>query len=354
MILPYLIEKEFRQIRRDPVLIKIILLLPIIQLLVLPLAANFELRNISVAIVDPDQSDTSRKLTEQVLGSGYFKGIVQESSYPQAMPFVEDNKADVILNYPPRMERDMQNEGYAHVLIAANAVNGTKGGLAASYLSNIIGQVDTSRLPIRFINNPYLDYRVYMVPGIIAFLVTLIGGFVSALNIVSEKEKGTMEQINVSPIPKHVFILSKLIPFWIIGFVVLTLALLVAYIAYGIVPVGSYAVIYLYTTIYLLFATGMGLAISSISSSQQQAMFTAFFFVINFGLLSGLFTPISSMPEWVQKITLLNPMRYFVEVQRMVFIKGSQLPDLSMHFLVTGCYAIVINTVAILGYRKHV
>lgn len=352
MRLPYLIEKEFNQIRRDAFLPKLLFMFPILQLLILPLAANFEMHNINLSIVDEDRSETSRRLTEQVLSSGYFNGISQEASYADALRHIEENTADIILHYPPHMERDMQKEGTAEVLVAANAVNGTKGGLGSSYLAGILTQADGTAMPVRFLNNPHLDYRHYMVPGIIAFLLTLIGGFVSALNIVSEKEKGTIEQMNVSPIPKHIFLLSKLIPFWIIGFVELTLAFLVARVAYGLVPEGGYAVLYLFAGIYLLFATGFGLAISSISNTQQQAMFTAFFFLIIFALLSGLFTPITSMPQWAQRMTLLNPMRYFVEVLRMVFLKGNTIADLGGHFLAAACFAIATNTLAIVGYRK--
>lgn len=352
MILPYLIEKEFKQIRRDHFLPKILFILPIMQLLILPLAANFEMRNINLSIVDEDRSETSRRLTEQVLSSGYFNGVSQDASYADALKHIEDNTADIILHYPLHMERDMKKDGTAEVLVAANAINGTKGGLGSGYLSGILTQAEGGAMPLRFLNNPHLNYQRYMVPGIIAFLLTLIGGFVSALNIVSEKEKGTIEQMNVSPVPKHIFLLSKLIPFWIIGFVELTLAFLVAWVAYGLVPEGDYIVLYLFASVYLLFATGFGLAISSVSNTQQQAMFTAFFFLIIFALLSGLFTPITSMPEWAQRITLFNPIRYFVEVLRMVFLKGSGLADLSRHFFVVACFALGVNALAVVGYRK--
>ena len=191
-----------------------------------------------------------------------------------------------------------------------------------------------------------------MVPGIMVFLLTIIGGFLSALNIVSEKEKGTIEQINVTPVPKTLFLLSKLIPFWVIGFILLTIGVIVAWIVYGLLPVGNIGIIYLFAAVYLIAFTGLGLAISSISSTQQQAMFTAFFFLIIFALLSGLFTPISSMPHWAQQITLFNPVRYFVEVMRMVYLKGSQFADLTGHFVVVCLFALFFNVLAVASYRK--
>lgn len=355
MILPYLIEKEFKQIFRNKFLPKILFALPVIQLIILPFAANFEMRNINVAIVDHDHSETSRKITNQILSSEYFNLTENYSSYPTALKAVETNSADLILEFPPNMEQTITREGTANILIAANAVDGTKGALGTSYLTSIITNPDNLDTDINtiYLNNPHLSYKQFMVPGIIAFLITLIGGFVSALNIVSEKEKGTIEQINVSPLPKHTFLLSKLIPFWIIGLIELTISILLAWLVYGMLPLGNIGIIYLFASIYLIFCTGFGLAISTISNTQQQAMFTAFFFLIIFMLMSGLFTPITSMPEWAQKLTIINPIRYFVELLRMVYLKGSHLTDFTQHFTAITILAIIVNTTAIISYRKN-
>lgn len=352
MVLKYLIEKEFKQIFRDKFLPKILFIMPVLQLLILPHAANFEMRNINIAVVDEDHTTASRLLVERVAASTYFNFVDSYSSYSEALESIEDLSSDIILQLPRGLERDIKNSGYAEVLIAVNAVNGTKGGLGSSYLSSIITGSNVQANTI-YLNNPHLNYKYYMVPAIIAFLLTLVGGFVSALNIVAEKEKGTIEQINVSPIPKHIFLLSKIIPFWIIGMVELTLGLLVAWGVYGMTPEGSYLTIYLFASIYLLFCTGFGLAVSSVSSTGQQAMFSAFFFLIIMALMSGLFTPISSMPEWAQKITIVNPMRYFVELLRSVFLKGGELADFSVHFIAITIIATVVNFCAIWGYRKR-
>lgn len=362
-MLRYLLEKEFKQILRDRFLPKIIFIIPVLQLIILPFAANFEMRNINLSIVDNDHSVTSGQLVDKVLSSGYFRLTDVSARYDEALTSIESNESDIILEIPQEFEQDLGKEGAAEVLIATNAVNGTKGGMGGSYLSSIIQDFNSEKgftpsqgmgRGVRATNlfNPHLNYKVYMVPGIMVFLLTIIGGFLSALNIVSEKEKGTIEQINVTPVPKSLFLLSKLIPFWIIGFILLTIAILVARVVYGLVPVGSFGVIYLFAAVYLVAFTGLGLAISSFSSTQQQAMFTAFFFLIIFALLSGLFTPISSMPEWAQKITLFNPIRYFVEVMRMVYLKGSQLSDLRGHFFVVCLFALAFNVLAIITYRK--
>lgn len=362
-MLKYLLEKEFKQIRRDRFLPRIIFLLPVIQLVVLPFAANFEMRNINLSIVDNDHTVLSRRLTDKVLSSGYFRLADVSSRYDEALVSIESNAADIILEIPSRFEERLEREGTAELLIAANAVNGTKGGIGSSYLASIIQDfnqekellsVSAGEGGIRVTNlfNPHLSYKNYMVPGIMAFLLTLIGGFLSALNIVSEKEKGTIEQINVTPVPKALFLLSKLIPFWIIGLILLTIGACIAWLVYGLLPVGNMGIIYLFAAVYLMAFTGFGLAISSVSSTQQQAMFTAFFFMIIFVLLSGMFTPVSSMLVWAQELTRVNPLRYLVEVMRMVYLKGSTLSDLTGHFIAVCLFAVFFNILAIVSYKK--
>lgn len=360
--LRYLLEKEFKQIKRDRFLPRIIFLVPLMQLIILPFAANFEMRNINLGVIDNDHSVLSAQLTEKIVSSGYFRLTHVSSSYDQAITSIESNESDLLLEIPIHFEKNLGREGQADVLVAANAVNGTKGGMGSSYLSQIIQDfnrekglthgVATGGVRSTNLFNPHLNYKNYMVPGIMVFLLTIIGGFLSALNIVSEKEKGTIEQINVTPVPKTVFLLSKLVPFWIIGFILLTISAFVAWIVYGLVPVGNIGIIYLFAAVYLIAFTGFGLAISSISSTQQQAMFTAFFFIIIFALLSGLFTPISSMPGWAQTLTLFNPVRYFVEVMRMVYLKGSAFSDLTGQFVVVCLFALLFNVLAVVSYRK--
>ncbi|RHJ91776.1 ABC transporter permease [Parabacteroides bouchesdurhonensis] len=361
--LRYLLEKEFKQIRRDRFLPKIIFLIPMMQLIILPFAANFEMHNINLSIVDNDHSVTSQQLTNKILSSGYFRLTDYSPHYNEAIKSIESNDADIILEFPQGFEKRLGREGTNELLIAANAVNGTKGGMGSSYLSSIVQNfnaekgyypADLAGVKVTATNlfNPHLNYKSYMVPGIMVFLLTIIAGFVPALNIVSEKEKGTIEQINVSPVPKSLFMLSKLIPFWVIGFFLLTIAVGIAWLIYGLIPVGSLGTIYLFAAVYMIGFTGLGLAISAISSTQQQAMFTTFFFLIIFALLSGLFTPISSMPEWAQNITLLNPIRYFVEVMRMIYLKGSYFSDIEGHFFMICFFAVLFNVLAVAGYRK--
>jgi ABC-2 type transport system permease protein len=360
-ILGYLLEKEFKQIMRDRFIPKIIFLIPVLQLLILPFAADFEVKKINLGVIDHDHSLYAQRLIEKIGSSGYFRLTDVSSRYDEGLAAIESNASDMLLEIPWGLEKNLVREGKADVLIAVNAINGVKGGLGSSYLSTIIQQFNreagygnhiTGDITFTHLFNPHLRYKNYMVPGIMVFLLTIIGGFQAALNSVSEKEKGTIEQINVTPIPKYLFILSKLIPFWVIGFLLLLTGFIIAWLVYGLLPVGSVGVICLFAAVYLVAFSGFGLAISSISSTQQQAMFIAFFFIMIFALMSGLFTPISSMPDWAQKITLCNPVRYFAEVMRLIYLKGSHFSDITNQFLVICLFAIAFNILAIAGYRK--
>ncbi|MCB0691873.1 MAG: ABC transporter permease, partial [Saprospiraceae bacterium] len=205
----------------------------------------------------------------------------------------------------------------------------------------------------RFWYNKYMKYTFFMVPGILGILVTMVGVYMCSLNIVKEKEIGTIEQINVTPIKKQYFILGKLIPFWLIGIFVFSVGLfVVARGIYGIIPIGSYFPLYAFLAIYLVAALGIGLLISTYSSTQQQSMSLTFFLMMIFILMSGLFTPIESMPEWAQFITKLNPVTYFIDVMRRVILKGSTIHELQFDFIVVSIMAAFFNIWAVLNYKK--
>lgn len=366
--LRYLLQKEFLQIFRDTTLLRMMMMMPIIQLLILPWAATFEQKNVYLSLVDNDHSTMSTQLREKIVSSGYFRLTNYAASYSEALQSVERNESDLILEIPSDFESRLMREQTTGLMLSVNAVNGQKAGLGASYLGQIIVDFNrqvTTMLPTpqgqavgqiqlvpSFKYNQEMNYRNYMVPGILVMLLTLIGTMISGLNIVREKEIGTIEQINVTPVSKSSFILSKLIPFWLIGFVILSLGLVIARLVYGLFPLGSIGTIYLFAFFYLVAVTGLGLLISTYSNTQQQAMLVTFFFIMIFFMLSGLFTPISSMPVWAQNITRLNPVRYFVEVMRLVYMKGSHLNDIFPQLLHIIGFGLIFNTWAILNYKK--
>jgi len=366
----FLLEKEFRQIFRNKTLLPLIFAVPVVQLLILPLAADYQVKNINLAIVNHDHSTFARELITKVTASGYFQLAALEHNYADALDYIESDRADVLLEIPRDFEKNLMAENHATLFMAVNAINGVKAGLGASYLGAIIQdfnqQVNLSTIrenatgqasgieviPANWYN-PLMRYDLFMVPGILAILVTMIGGYLSSLNIVKEKETGTIEQINVTPIRKHHFIIGKLIPFWILGIVVFTLGLLVEWIVYGIVPAGNVALLYGFLALYLLPVLGLGLLISTYTDTQQQAMFISFFFVMIFILMSGLFTPVESMPPWAQLISKLNPVTYFIDVMRMVVLKGSGLRHILPHAGVIVVFAVILNTWAVVNYRKR-
>jgi ABC-2 type transport system permease protein len=343
-------------------------MMPIIQLLILANAADFEVKNIYLHVIDKDLSPYSRELISKFSASPYFKLVDYSFSRKKGMDNITSDKADLILEIPFDFNRDIQKYGSAKIFLTLNAINGQKAGIAQGYAQNILlnfnqdlllnlrPSADKAPAMIRttYSNwyNPELDYYAFMVPGILVLLVTMLGMFLCAMNIVKEKEVGTIEQLNVSPISRYQFIIGKLFPFWILGLVELGIGLILAVFVFRIQIVGSIGLIFLFAGLYLFVILGFGLLISTITQTQQQAMFIAWFFLIVFILLSGLFTPIESMPDWAQRITLFNPIRYFVDVMRMVILKGSSIVDILTHIKVMIVYSLVINTLAVLNYRK--
>ncbi len=366
----FLLQKEFKQIFRNKSLLPAIFAAPIIQLIVLPLAADYEVRNVSLSVVDHDHSSYSQRLISKITSSGYFKLSDYGNSFNEAFKQIEQDKSDLILEIPQGFEKNLVRDGNQKLFVAVNAINGTKAGLGGAYLSRIIVDYNADiRLdwfqPQRSNTSPvievvssnwfntFLNYRFFMVPGILAVLVTMVCSYMCSLNIVKEKEVGTIEQINVTPIKKYLFILGKLIPFWIIGMFIFSVGLFViGRLVYGIVPVGSIALLYGFLSVYLVAMLGFGLLLSTYSETQQQAMSLAFFFMMIFLLMSGLFTPIDSMPHWAQVIAWCNPVTYFIEVMRMLVLKGSAFGDIKNHFLVTIVFAVIFNSWAILNYKK--
>ena len=301
-VLKFLLQKEFRQIFRDPSIFGILFIAPIIQLLIFPLAADYQIKNINLSVVDNDHSQYSQRLINKIVSSGYFNLKDYSATFTGAMQTIELDKSDLILEIPAHFERDLVKNSKANLFVAANAINGIKAGLGTAYIQQIIQNynqavrmnlVQSPRFnpqPVITVQNsnwynPNMNYQVFMVPGILVLLLTIISSNFAALNIVKEKELGTIEQINVSPIKKVYFILGKLIPFWILALIVLTIGLVIARVVYGIVPLGNYGTIYVFAAIYLLALLGLGLLLSTYAQTQQQSFLVAFFLTMIFLVL---------------------------------------------------------------------
>jgi ABC-2 type transport system permease protein len=367
----FIIQKEFRQIFRNKAMLPIIFVLPMVQLLILSNAASFEIKNIKFSYVDNDHSAASRELISKFEASKYFKIVESFLSKKEADLQMQTGKVNVILEIPIHFERDLIKENATNLSVSINAIDGAAAGVENVYISQIISGFnqkiqtqlyqynDTSYVqPVNIVTIPSfwynntLNYKTFMVPGILVLLVTMLTLFLSSMNIVREKEMGTLEQINVTPIRKYQFIVGKLFPFWVLGLVILTVGLTIAKVVFNVPILGSIGLIYFFTSVYLLVILGIGLIISNYSDTQQQAMFVAWFFTVIFILMSGLFTPIESMPQWAQNLTLLNPIRYFVEIIRMVMLKGATFSDISRPFFMILGYAILLNGIAVWSYKK--
>lgn len=366
----FLLQKEFLQIFRDRAMLVIILVMPMIQLIVLAHAATYEVKNIRVSLIDYNQSSTSRQLVDHMEASGYFTVVNRSFDRDAADEDLLGRSADMIVRIPPHFERELQRTRTTSLQLIFNAEDGKIAGVMQAYTQSIISRYN-QRIQPKFSTapdlpaprrqieivpaswfNPDLDYQTFMVPGILVLLVTMIGTFLTAMNVVREKELGTIEQLNVSPIGKYQFIAGKLIPFWILAMLELAFGLIVAELLFDVPMLGSIPLIFGLAGIYLLAMLGLGLWISTVSDTQQQAMFIAWFCMVIFILMGGLFTPIESMPRWAQYLAELNPVAHFIEIMRRVLLKGAGLKAIQKQLWTLIIMAIVLLGLAIRQYRK--
>jgi len=368
----FIIQKEFIQIFRNKGMLPLITVVPIVQLIVLSFAASNEVKDVNLAIVDLDHSQYARELVHKIEVADRFILVDFPPATRHGDERLQDGTVDIVLTIPPDFEQDFFKNKGAAVQLLVNAINGQQATVGAAYLSTIVRdfnqEIQQDVLPVRRLAagaprieiassnwfNEELNYQYFMAPGIMGELVTILVMLLTAMNIVRERELGTIEQINVTPIKKWQFILGKMIPFLIVGLILLTVGLTAGKLIFDVPFRGSLWVIFAYCLVNLAAVLGLGLFISNISDTQQQALLTTFFFVIIFILLSGLFTPIESMPTWVQYLTVPNPIAHFVHVMRSVLLKGSTFGDVLYNFKVTAVLVVVFNVLAVSSYRKVV
>jgi len=352
-------------------MLPIIFVVPFIQLVVLVHAATFEMKNIDMYVVDNDLSSTSRQLVSKFEGSPFFNVKKSTFSMEEAEEALLKDDADVVLVINSGMEKTLVRENSAKVQLLVNAINGTTAGISNYYAISILSSLNKDIITewfgvgqsseIKQINvdysfwyNPELNYKTYMVPGILVLLVTIISLFLSGMNLVREKEIGTIEQINVTPIHKYQFIVGKLVPFWIIALFELAFGLTLGKLLFHIPIVGNIFLVFGFASVYLLAVMGIGLFISTITDNQLQSMFFSFFFMLVFILMSGLFTSVESMPDWAQMIDRINPIYYFIRVMRMILLKGSTFVNIIPEFISITVYAFIILSLSVWRYRKTV
>lgn len=367
--LKFLIEKEFKQIWRNAIIPKMIVGYPILVLLIFPWAINFEVKNIKVNIVDQSHSSYAQRLTNKVDASAYFVLNDITDSYKSSLEDMDNAECDIILVIPPSFEKNLMKEQSADISIVTNAVNTTQGLLGSNYLTEIITdfasdiryeikpilkvqQAQTLEIVQRYKYNETLDYKVFMLPAFIVLMITLICGILPSLNVVLEKEVGTIHQINTTPVSKFNFIVAKVIPYWIIGLIILTISIFITWLIFGLFPSGSILALYVASIIFIVGVSALGIVISNYSNTLQQSMFLVMFFILIIILISGMFTPVSSMPTWARVIAYINPLTHFIEIMRLIYLKGNSFIDLLQPMGILVIFALVFNGWAVLSYRK--
>jgi len=346
-----------------------IIMIPLLQMLVLVFAATYDLKNVNIFLVDKDLSSTSRELASKLEASPFFT-INNTSFNPEEGEKELLRNADhMVLVIPQGFERDLMRDDKASLQLLVNAIDGQAAQLAYSYAASVIRDFNKNiiaewkglpefKAPYqintvsRFWYNSELDYKWYMAPGVLSLLVTLIGLFLSGMSLVKERELGTIEQLNVTPIRKIHFLAGKLIPFIAIALFDLSFGLLIARLVFNLPIVGSLWLVFGFGVLYLIGILGMGLFISTVADTQQQVMFVTFFFMMIFILMSGIFTPVESMPKWAQFIDQANPVYHFMRMMRMVILKGSGFSDLIHEFVALCILGITFLSLAVLRYRK--
>ena len=365
----FLAHAELLHVVRDRATLAQVLVVPIVQLLVLSNAATFTIRNTPTAIVDLDRSSASRGLVSRLGATGHFRIQDVSASFDRANESLLAGTAALVVVIPHDFESSLVRTGAAAVELSVDAAKGSTAGIVQSYASRVVGDYaaeltimhqagDSGRAPhievrTRGWYNQSMDYRIYMVPGILVALVTMIGTLLTAQNIAREKELGTLEQLNVTPITRAQFIAAKMLPFWGLALVDLAIGLAVGRFVFGVPMIGSLPLLVGVAAVYLVTALGIGLFISTIVETQQQAMFVTFFIISGYLLLSGLFTPIDSMAPWVQVVSQLNPVRHFVTIARAILMKGAGPKEIARPLLILVASAVIALSVAVRQYNKR-
>jgi ABC-2 type transport system permease protein len=369
----YLVRKEFLQIFRDRTTVFQIFMIPVVQLLVLANAATFDVKQVAMLVVDEDRTTVSAGLVQRLEGGRQFRVVRYGPTDAGVDHALLDREVTAVLHVPRGFEEDLVRRGRAPVQLILNSEEGATAGIVQSYAAAILdayareldrtlptargGASATPRaapldLRIQRWFNPTRNYKHWMVPALLVSLTTIIGLLLTAQNITRENELGTLEQLNVTPMTKLQFISAKLIPFWLLSLLILTMGLAIGKLVFDIPIRGNLFLVYLAAMVYLIVVLALGLWISTITRTQQQAMFVAFFVILIFLLMSGLFTPVDSMPRWAQWVAEANPVKHFVAIMRAVLVRGAGLETVGPPILGLAGAGAGVLALAVLRYRK--
>jgi ABC-2 type transport system permease protein len=369
----FLVRKEFLQIFRDRSTVLQIFLIPIVQLLVLANAATFDLKQTRILVVDEDHTTVSDGLVRRLEGGRQFRVVRRVPSAAGVEQALLDRQVTAVLHIPRHFEEELVQQRSASVQLILNAEEGAAAGIvqssATAILSAYAGELDRTLPAVRRATgagvrpaqldlrsrrrfNPTRNYQHYMVPALMVSLTTIIGLLLTAQNITRENELGTLEQLNVTPMTKVQFIAAKLIPFWLLSLVIFSLGLTIGKVVFDIPMRGSLLLVFIAAMIYLVVVLGIGLWISTVTRTQQQAMFVAFFVILIFLLMGGLFTPVDSMPDWAQAVAQANPVKHFVFIMRAVLVRGAGLETVAVPLMGLAVGGAAVLMLAVRRYSK--
>ena len=360
-----LLRKELLMMKRNPIVPRLIVAMPVLVMLIIPLVATLDVKDVGVAVVDNDRTELSRRMVADMEASEYLHITGCYARHDEALRQMENGRADVIVSIPEDYQKDWTTGKKPRLAVEANGVDAMKGTLGAQYAARAAARSLTQWQAERGIGlpaaesstmnlyNPTLNFRNYMIPALMVVLLIIVCGFLPTLNLVGEKEAGTIEAMNVTPVGKLEFVLSKLIPYWAVGLLIVTVGMLIGWLVYGLVPEGSVGSIYLAAILFSLIMSGLGVAIANRSATILQSIFVMFAFIVVFQLMGGLFTPIASMPRWAQGITYALPPRYFIEIMRAVYLKGATPADLAVQYAALAGFALLLSLAAAATYRRR-
>lgn len=368
-----MLRKEFLQLFRDPKMRGVVFLMPLIQLMVFGYAVTTDVQDVTTAVYDLDNSVASRELIARFEHSGYFQIVEYVGDDRRARELVDRGIVQAVIRINPGFQRDLQTGKTAPLQIIVDGTDSTTAGIVLDYSARIAGRYSEQILLTRFQRlhgaaqgpgqvalqsrawfNENLESRNFYVPGVIAIIVMLITLMLTSMAIVREKEIGTMEQVMVTPITPTEFILGKTVPFALIGFADVILITVVGVFWFDVPIRGNLLLLLLATGLYLMPTLGIGLLISTVSQTQQQAMMTTFFIYLPAVLLSGFMFPIANMPPIIQGLTYLNPLRYFLVIVRGIFLKGIGLEILWPQMVALAVLGVITLWLASRRFRKTV
>ena len=366
----YLVQKEFRQIFRDFSMVRILFVVPLIQIFILGNAITTDVKNIKIVFQDQDKTPYSREFISQFVHSRYFKITGFEEDYTRLSSYLDSGKANLAIVIPSHFQRDIVLQKKPDIQLLVDGVDGNSAGVSLGYITDIVQKyqerlIESSpdlslqiknirrvEMEPRFWFNPNLESKLYIVPGIIALILLIITLFLTSMGIVREKEIGTLEQLMVTPIRSYQLVIGKIIPFSILGILEIMISMGFVYLIFGIGVKGSLLLLLFESSIFIISTLGLGIFISTISDTQQQALFVAWFFMIFAILLSGFFIPIANMPPPIQHITRLNPLRYYIVILREIYLKGTSIKDLIPETLSMITFSTCLFLAAVMRFRN--